>query len=499
MIGHIAIIVDVQNDHVDIVEQNVEDAIWPPGQKYSRRLKAKTDSNGKFSILPDYSDTEVLGWMNIDYSATIPKERKYQCTNKSLAKHVFAVKDCDAPVEWLDKNDPAVKVWAEMHGDRLVEAGGKSATYFSLTESGHLGLQQATDELHRMFLNATEQVVYNEELLSKFQIPKKLYQRIRKSWQFRHNDYVSGRFDFSLTPQGVKVYEYNADSASCLLECGYIQDKWANAIGIGNIGREGNTELFDDLVETWKKRKVVGVLHLLHDKDLEETYHTLYMKSAAEKAGIVCKTISGVDGLSWTTDGQVQDADGVTIKNVWKTWSWLTAFGQLSDEELNDKIEGDLTLDKSKPPRLVDILLNPAVRVFEPLWTVIPANKAILPILWKLYPQHPLLLDSSFEITEKYKKNGYVTKPISGRTGKNVVIYSPSGNVIEKTDGRWQNDISVYQELCLLPDYDGDKVQVCTFAVSGSYGGTVLRVDKSNIIGLDSSVYCLRIIPDKEN
>ncbi|WP_172902749.1 glutathionylspermidine synthase family protein, partial [Escherichia coli] len=32
--------------------------------------------------------------------------------------------------------------------------------------------------------------------------------------------------------------------------------------------------------------------------------------------------------------------------------------------------------------------------VFEPLWTVIPGNKAILPILWSLFPHHRYLLDT---------------------------------------------------------------------------------------------------------
>jgi glutathionylspermidine synthase len=36
--------------------------------------------------------------------------------------------------------------------------------------------------------------------------------------------------------------------------------------------------------------------------------------------------------------------------------------------------------------RLIDVLLRPEVLVFEPLWTVIPGNKAILPVLWSLFP-----------------------------------------------------------------------------------------------------------------
>ena len=38
---------------------------------------------------------------------------------------------------------------------------------------------------------------------------------------------------------------------------------------------------------------------------------------------------------------------------------------------------------------LVDLLLRPEVMVYEPFWTLIPSNKAILPILWHMFPEHP--------------------------------------------------------------------------------------------------------------
>jgi glutathionylspermidine amidase/synthetase len=70
--------------------------------------------------------------------------------------------------------------------------------------------------------------------------------------------------------------------------------------------------------------------------------------------------------------------------------------------------------------------------------------------------------------------------------------------VIEETPGKWGEDKNVYQVLCPLPRYGEDNVQVCCFAVNGTYGGTVLRVDKSKIIGMESSVYCLRAVPDEQ-
>ena len=40
--------------------------------------------------------------------------------------------------------------------------------------------------------------------------------------------------------------------------------------------------------------------------------------------------------------------------------------------------------------------LRPEITVFEPLLATIPSNKAILPILWQLFPDNPYLLDTEF-------------------------------------------------------------------------------------------------------
>lgn len=84
--------------------------------------------------------------------------------------------------------------------------------------------------------------------------------------------------------------------------------------------------------------------------------------------------------------------------------------------------------------------------------------------------------------------------PHSGRGGYNVMLYNGLGELMAKTAGKWDQDKDVYQELCELPNFEGDYVQVCSWAVSGKYGGTVLRVDETKIIGYESAVYPLRII-----
>lgn len=71
---------------------------------------------------------------------------------------------------------------------------------------------------------------------------------------------------------------------------------------------------------------------------------------------------------------------------AWKTRAWETAFDQI--REVSDREFAAVPIRTGHPQnevRLIDVLLRPEVLVFEPLWTVIPGNKAILPILWSLF------------------------------------------------------------------------------------------------------------------
>lgn len=71
------------------------------------------------------------------------------------------------------------------------------------------------------------------------------------------------------------------------------------------------------------------------------------------------------------------------------------------------------------------------VRSFEPWWKLILGNKAILPLLWSMYPNHPNLLpafyDDPRDSTEKklskdeFSKDKWISKPLFGREGIGVL------------------------------------------------------------------------------
>ena len=395
--------------------------------------------------------------------------------------------------DWMNHSLPYVKVFFDQYGSNLVNSPDqKTTTYLQIPSSTHAALCKATTELHSMFVKATEHVCKTPELWPAFGFPSQYWRKALTSF-FSGDKVISGRFDFSITPEhGIKCLEYNADSASCLMECGLVQDAWSKAVGIGGVGVDGGIGCEERLVNAWHLLNLPKgtLVHFLHDNVGEERYHTLYMMHAAQKAGFVGKCVSNVDDFTFDENGHILDDEKKLVKYIWKTWSYTTLLSQWNGEHLR----------RSGKVRVVDVCLHEDVIVFEPWWSAIPANKAILPVLSEMFPDHPNLLHSSWEVTDRLKKTGYVAKPVNGRCGENIVLHNPvtsaEPEVVESTDGRFKNNQYVYQELCKLPMIDGDYVQVNTFSVAGHYAGTVLRADKSLIMNLESFVIALRVVDD---
>lgn len=511
--GHVAIVTEVNADRVRFVEQNVEHRVWPSPQNYSRELPlARTRAGGYWidagGTAPDGGGTVILGW--VIQTADDTHAVRWQTIDPRLFNPQLreVAHRCQAERAWLDVREPdAAAFVAAMGGHKLSASAADQYRYVCLSETAHKEIRHATNELHAMFMHATHQVLHDDSLLAKFDIPPAIWPKIHQSWNNRRNQMITGRFDFSVSERGIKVYEYNADSASCHLETGKVQGLWAEHFG-ARAGRCPGAGLHQDLVDAWRESGVDGVLHIMLDEAPEETYHALYMKSAIDAAGIPCKVIQGFADLAWDADGYVVDADGVRILWVWKTWAWETALDQIRaecDEDAQQQPRADGT---RRAPRLVDVLLRPEVMVFEPLWTLIPSNKAILPVLCNLFPNHPHLLDSRYELTDQLRQSGYVAKPIAGRCGANISIVDGSNGLVEATTGRFDRQHQIYQELFPLPrcrdesgektgdESGGENVQVCTFSVDGRYAGACVRVDPGLVITDQSNLLALRILDD---
>ena len=493
--GHVAVVTEVYDDCIRFVEQNVDQTVWPEGQNFSRQLKAQLSEDGGYWLESQFEDATILGWVTQTDDATYA-ENIEKVDPKLFHLSLSSVEDHgQANIPWLNvANDDEAAFVKAMGGHKLTDSLIDQYRYFLVSDAAFREIKRAANGLHGLFMHATNHVMEHPELLEQFCIPSVLWPRIKKSWDNRRNQMICGRLDFAVSDKGIKLYEYNADSSACLMECAKIQGKWASHFGC-QVGRGAGEGLYRRLVEAWKQSNVKDVLHIMQDDDPEEKYHALFMKDAMESAGLECKIIQGVSDLQWGKNRNVVDGEGQPIKWVWKTWAWETALDQIRVEcEQNDLSKaGELSLQTHSKPRLADVLFGENVMVYEPLWTLIPSNKAILPIIWKLYPNHPYLLNSQNEVSEDLRRSGYVAKPISGRCGQNVSIYDDKELVVNETVGQFANKNQIYQELFPLPKIGPYHAQIGVFIVSGSFGGACVRVDPSLIVTVDSDLMPLRV------
>jgi glutathionylspermidine amidase/synthetase len=495
--GHVAVITEVSDTFVRIAEQNFDHIPWPDQRNYSRELTACHGEDGSFWIRCTIDEATILGWV----TQTNNKQHAEVLEDSDPALFELKLRELRASKTpkkaWINLANEDEHAYVAMNGQKLHSQEAYENTYCVMSQTAKQEVVRATNELHALFLHATDYVLQNEYLLEHFNIPNVLWPRIKQSWNNRRNQMITGRFDFSLSARGLKLYEYNADSASCHMECGKIQGLWGDYKNCDD-GADAGSPLFFDLVDAWKENHVDGLVHIMLDDDDEENYHALYMQSTMKKAGIESKLVYGTQQLSWSKDGYVVDVDGLAIKWVWKTWAWETALEQLRDE-LNNNEYATEDIPKNKKPQLMDVFLHPETMVIEPLWTVVTSNKAMLPILWQMFPNHPYLLNAQFELTPDLQKEGYVSKPIAGRCGLNIILFDKQDKTLSETQGQFSQQDSIFQSLYPLPKFNGLNVQLCTFTAGGYYAGACIRTDASMIITNKSDLLPLRVAySDKE-
>jgi glutathionylspermidine synthase len=123
-------------------------------------------------------------------------------------------------------------------------------------------------------------------------------------------------------------------------------------------------------------------------------------------------------------------------------------------------------------------LLREKLSLIEPAWRMILSNKAILPILWEMYPNHPNLLPAYFS-PEKLGDT-YVEKPILSREGGNVRVVI-AGKTHLSTGGLYADEPKVYQAYQPLPNFEKNYPILGSWIIDGQACGLGIREDHSPI------------------
>src|SRR6185503_4172913 len=106
-------------------------------------------------------------------------------------------------------------------------------------------------------------------------------------------------------------------------------------------------------------------------------------------------------------------------------------------------------------------------------WKMVLSNKAILPILWEMFPDHPNLLPAAFR--REGVPGPCVEKPVHGREGADIRLLDP-----EETGSGGGSD-RIYQATCALPVFDGMHAVIGSWVIAGKAAGIGMREDTAPI------------------
>jgi glutathionylspermidine synthase len=308
-------------------------------------------------------------------------------------------------------------------------------------------IDRAAAALHSMCIAAAADVIARGRY-DELGVPAVAVPWIEASWRAGAPS-LYGRMDLALGPDGVpKLLEYNADTPTSLLEAAVIQWSWLEDTC---PARDQWNQLHERLIAVWRAIAGPGsVVHFAHVADLEDEMTVGYLRDTAAQAGLTTVGLS-MDAIGWDERAaRLVDLEGRTIDHLFKLYPW-------------EGIAGDAFAPMIA--RASDVCW------LEPAWKMLLSTKAILPVLWEMFPEHPNLLPASRAPIAGAA--GWVKKPLHGREGQNVTIDAP-GVAIE-TSGAYGVEGWVYQQYVDLGCHDGMRPVLGAWIIAGEPAGLGIR------------------------
>ncbi|MFH8630146.1 glutathionylspermidine synthase family protein [Streptomyces lydicus] len=338
------------------------------------------------------------------------------------------------------------------------------SAYYAFTLPEVEALEEVVEELHTMCLAAAEHLVTRDRFADLGITDPRLAGLVAESWRRRAElPSLYGRFDLHYDGTGpAKMLEYNADTPTSLVEAASPQWFWMEE---RFPGADQWNSLHERLVAAWKRQAPLlppgAPVHFAHsagDELGEDLMTVAYLEETAQQAGLATVSIP-VEDIGWDRlAGRFVDQRLRFVRACFKLypWEWLATddFG----------------------PHVLDTLDNGggtgSTLWIEPAWKMLLSNKALLAVLWELYPGHPNLLPAYLDgPRELAHTRGYAAKPLLGREGAGVTLHEPGSEPVL----RGPEDPCCYQELAPLPDFDGNRVVLGAWVVEDEAAGLGIR------------------------
>ena len=323
------------------------------------------------------------------------------------------------------------------------------AVVLSETEADEL--LNAADTLYNMMMQAVPEGL-PDDFLKILGIPENLWSMVRQSWSDDRHWHLYGRFDLAQTPEGPKLLEFNADTATSIPETAVVQ--WASLAAAGKNDAKQYSGLYEALVEQLKTWRMLNddlppaLLLTYIGASAEDETNCAVIAQAATEAGFEAH-LCPIEDVSISTEGAEKGVWAQVGAEQWRQFPFLfklLPWEQIAWEE-PELLESLEFLSRTR-----------TVVIANPAYTLLFQSKGMLAWLWKAYPYHPLLLE-----TDLAPLSGkYIRKPYFGREGQSVEVVDRVR--VTKVEGEYDKQQQVYQRWCELPeDSKGKQYQAGVF------------------------------------
>lgn len=321
--------------------------------------------------------------------------------------------------------------------------------YYELSIQEIDTIEKATSELWQMCLEAVDYII-EKNLWDRFNIPDWFRSYIVTSWEEDHPS-IYGRFDFGFDGKNLKLLEFNADTPTSLYEASVVQWYWLQEMF---PQQDQFNSIHEKLVDYWKyliQYINPRYIYFASLTNIEDVTNVEYLRDCATQAGFETEFIP-IQDIGWAEEVKEFIAgDGSIMDYIFKLYpyEWILEDGF-----------GEKLVENGFRSQWI-----------EPAWKILLSSKAILPILWEMYPNHPYLLPAYFE------QNGlrdYVKKPIYSREGANIIMHK-NGIPVEENSGVYGKEGFIYQQLFDLPDFDGNHPVIGSWVIGQEPAGIGIR------------------------
>lgn len=321
------------------------------------------------------------------------------------------------------------------------EYWNESAAYVFTSKEVN-AIEDATQELHHMCLVYVDSIVKSGFYDPAYGFDDYTISLIERSWNAKHKS-LYGRFDLGMDKRGnIKMFEYNADTPTSLLEASVIQWNWLKEVV---EDADQYNSIHEKLIAHWKNWEGRHIhLAAMRESPIEDWGNTHYLLETAIEAGLNASSLD-IETIGWNSHNRMfVDNNDNHIETLFKLypWEWFM------HDEFYPNIAQSLT------------------QFIEPPWKMLLSNKLLCVNLKTLFPDCPYLLEAYREEPKKkwfFNKN-WIKKPYLGREGQGVTL------------GK-QEPLTIAQEYFKVQDFNGIEPVIGSWVIGDMACGMGIRED----------------------